>query len=302
MTIYLTPLNDFAVDFPLEKFDATSGKDVPVTSGDVRAFIAASRSSVAVAVHATLDAIAAAYSAVTKMWSVEIDAAILTPALLRPLFVRYASDPFVDDFTRPDNAVTMGAPWVVQGAAQGAKWGIASNKAYPVLRDADLFRIAFVDWGHHDAQITATQGGGIASYALLVRYVDVDNYWYISVTTGGVFQIWYVEGGSTELYATTFYSPTVGDVMRVTCVGQTITGTILRDDAVVATVSTDDATELITATKFGLYADSDSTTFDDVRIESVEPPSPVLIITLPNGIRRTLPLEFRDSEDALVEV
>jgi hypothetical protein len=328
MTIYLTPLNDFAIDFPLEKFDAASGNDVPVTSGNVRAFIATSRSSLAVAVHSTLDAIAAAYSAVTKMWSVEIDAATLTPTLLKPLFGPPPADGvfFSDTFTRADSATALG--WGGGPATTFTTWGIDANRAYCVADDG-FFGAAFRDADTPNVIIRVkipvlSSGGGIA-FRLEPETVPTsssDASYYAAYIVPDGFYLVYVDTvpGSTNIVAEIerSYTPDPTHWLVVSCRGSEIVARIMSASATeaqildhtldagadeIARLEWFDTHESAQATHHGLFAyNAGGARFDNFSIAAAAPPTPVLIITLPNGIRRTLPLEFRDSEDVLVEV
>lgn len=81
----LYPLNDLAVSVRLVDIDATTGAESNVTTGTVTAFLATSNGPTATAADATLNA-TVNYSGAGGWWTVTIDAAVLTAALLDTLF------------------------------------------------------------------------------------------------------------------------------------------------------------------------------------------------------------------------
>jgi hypothetical protein len=91
---YLSPGNDFLATFFLEAPDPTTFAKVPVTSGAISGFVAITNGPTATAAHANLVAtithvgvaIPAADQYPLGTWSVTIDGAGLTQAILDPLF------------------------------------------------------------------------------------------------------------------------------------------------------------------------------------------------------------------------
>lgn len=309
MTIYLTPLKDFAIDFDVKRFTAASGKNERVTAGSITAIVASSTESTAVAVDPTLASLSAVYSATPLKWSIEIDAAVLTTALLRRLFKApaLAGTLFSDTFTRANSALTMGAPWVVDplGASLGMLFGIDTNQAYCVTFGTGAQAVCTVEWLVPDARLAFTVpvlGGG---FAAAVRTVDALNGWAVRTDLAGstrFLDLQSVTAGVATVVARVPYVAAAGDTITVDCVGTTITGTITRAGVSVAVLSYAGASQFLTASRFGVVPSNIATRFTNFSLATVTPPSPVLIITLPNGFRETVPLTFRDASDATLTV
>ena len=92
---YLVPGNDFLATFFIEEPDPTTFAKVPVTSGAISAFIATTNGPLATAAHANLVAVVTHVGVIAPVpdgdyplgtWSIAIDGAGLTQAILDPLF------------------------------------------------------------------------------------------------------------------------------------------------------------------------------------------------------------------------
>ena len=81
----LFPLNDLALSVQLKSVDPTSGALSYITTGSVTGFLATSDLPTATAADASLVA-TCNYSGANGKWTVTIDAALLTAALLNTLF------------------------------------------------------------------------------------------------------------------------------------------------------------------------------------------------------------------------
>lgn len=89
LTIF--PLNDFAAKAKLRNLDPTTGVETPLTTGPVIAFLATSNGPAATAADAALSMSPVHLG--DGVWLIFLDAAVLTTALLDPLFA--ATPPYL---------------------------------------------------------------------------------------------------------------------------------------------------------------------------------------------------------------
>lgn len=82
--ITLYPLNDFLVKVSLRTVDSVTGIETPLTTGTVTAFLSTGNGPTATAADASLSVSATHIG--KGVWLIAIDAAVLTPTLLDPLF------------------------------------------------------------------------------------------------------------------------------------------------------------------------------------------------------------------------
>ncbi|MDB4916808.1 MAG: hypothetical protein JWM95_4452 [Gemmatimonadetes bacterium] len=301
-----SPLNDLSFRVQPKWFNPATRKTEILATGAFTGFIAVTDQPDGAAIDAALS-VALVYSTVDKRWLGQIDGSDVTAALARRFFSGF--NPlagFLDAFTRANSALTLGVPWTVQGAGQGAAWGIESNAAYSVTEDAESRRVATIDAATANVRVRITIGAFTSAPAIAFRYVDLDHYWYLAPNADTArLEIWEVDGDNATRWASTWYTPLVGDVLEVTAVDGVYGARVERDGAQLCTCAYTDAgytpDEYATATRHGLIANDGATRFLDFACDPAETLNPYLVAAHAGGdVRVVVPLELQFARSATI--
>lgn len=165
----------------------------------------------------------------------------------------------VDDFTRPD-ANTLGPNWL---ETNGGTWGIKGNAA-------TLISASTYTWAQAARECNASNGtmhvtlsnlvAGGENAGVLWRYVNAGNYWWLDLRETGDSTYDPSHNGTFAVRRTLNYSEQTianvtlppwqsGDIITVTMFGPEMT--FYRNGNLITTVT---SSELLTATKHGLFA------------------------------------------------
>lgn len=167
-----------------------------------------------------------------------------------------------DDFNRADNASTMGTPsdagsdWTYPAGT----WGIFSNIGYNA--GADNPGVAALEASAADATVGATLTVFNMSAGLAFRIGDVNNFWFLRGHSGSGYQLWKRVAGSYTQIGSNVGTPANGDVLEVTCSGNSITAKVNSS----TTHNTTDSA-LAANTQHGIMSFTDNMTrFEDFSI------------------------------------
>jgi hypothetical protein len=198
-----------------------------------------------------------------------------------------AAGPFFDSFTDSDStdlsshtpdADTYGNGWTEESGT----WVIQDNR----LDVASGTGVATVDAGTPDIEMRFTCEADSFSLGAVIRFQDINNYLYLRVRRGTGIELYEKVAGVDNLLASDTLSFDDKDLIQVDVDAQAdddivVTATRLADSST-ATI-TQNTTRFNTATKFGVYTDSNSDYFDDfslggggltgsrVQLETAEP-------------------------------
>jgi hypothetical protein len=168
-------------------------------------------------------------------------------------------------FSGGDNASSLGTldsgqSWIVDGV-----WGISSGEAR-VYTAGSNFTSALVDVGVSDnISIESKFSKSNTNMALVFRFTDFNNYFYLNTTATGFILTRRVGGVSTNIKTITVTPPVNGDIVSVELTGSTIVSKING-----TTIDTTVDAANSTATKHGMNTTvSTSRTFDDFKVKTL---------------------------------
>jgi lysophospholipase L1-like esterase len=190
-----------------------------------------------------------------------------TSSVLTESTVAFA--PIADDFTRADNATTLGSTpdgrsWEV--LSPGSVFGISSNAARRYAVGSNIESVVAVDAGRSDVDVSVTlavvgSGGG----GPIFRATDEGNYWLIDFNASGAKLYKRVNNVFSLMGTVSSANPLVaGTVARIVASGSTISASINGGTATVVTDSFNQS-----ATKHGIRISGSTATvlaFDTFRV------------------------------------
>lgn len=128
-----------------------------------------------------------------------------------------------DTFTRADSTTDLGTTetgskvWTQKTGT----WGISSNAAYTsTFAGTGIYTLAIIDAGTADCSVAVTIGA-IQHFGPAIRVTDANNFLTAEVSSGDI-TLYKVQGGGFTNLGTYTAPMTVGDVVKLTAAGSTL--------------------------------------------------------------------------------